>query len=126
MKHYILSSIIAILSLMPVMFISIPAYADSKTDVCNGIALTGGDCSNSAGAESSIGKLVSSVVQILSLIVGIAAVIMIIIAGLKYVTAGGDSNSIGSAKNTLIYALIGLVVAALAQFLVHYVIKQVG
>ena len=48
--------------------------------------------------------------------------IMIIIGGFKYVTSGGDTNSIASAKNTIIYAIIGIVLAALGQILVHFVL----
>jgi uncharacterized membrane protein YuzA (DUF378 family) len=57
------------------------------------------------------------------LIVGMAAVIMIIVAGLKFVTANGDSSRVASARNTLIYALIGIAIAALAQVLVHFVLS---
>ncbi|HSX36627.1 MAG TPA: hypothetical protein VLG13_00695 [Patescibacteria group bacterium] len=79
-------------------------------------------CSNSG--ESSIKHLVSTVVNILSLIVGIASVIVIIIAGLNFITAGGDSNKVASARSTLIYALVGLVIAASAQFLVHFALNN--
>jgi hypothetical protein len=50
---------------------------------------------------------------------------MIIFAGFKYVTSGGDSSKIGSAKNTLIYAVVGLVVAGLSQIIVRYVVTKV-
>jgi hypothetical protein len=58
------------------------------------------------------------------MVVGVIAVIMIIIGGLKYVTSGGDSSAVGSAKNTIIYALVGLVVVALAQALVKFVLAK--
>ena len=48
---------------------------------------------------------------------------MIIYAGFKYVTSGGESNSVSSAKNTLIYAIIGIIVVVLAQLIVHYVLN---
>jgi uncharacterized membrane protein YuzA (DUF378 family) len=64
-------------------------------------------------------------VNIFSLIVGIVAVIMIIVGGLKYITSGGDSNNVSSAKSTIIYAIIGLVVVALAQFIVQFVLNKV-
>ena len=49
---------------------------------------------------------------------------MVIVSGLKYITASGDSSSISSAKNTLIYALVGLAIAALAQIMVHFVLTS--
>jgi hypothetical protein len=47
---------------------------------------------------------------------------MILVGGLKYTTSGGDASSVSSAKNTIIYALVGLIVAAFAQFLVRFVL----
>ena len=62
--------------------------------------------------------------RILSIVAGIASVIMIMIAGYKYLTSGGDSGTISSAKNTLVYAVIGIIVVAFSQFIAQFVIKQ--
>ena len=51
---------------------------------------------------------------------------MIIVGGIRYITSGGDSGNISSAKNTIIYAVIGLIIVALAQILVHYVLSSVN
>lgn len=123
MKRLIISLAVALFGMGPAVLVAMPAYADSKDEVCQGIDLTGGNCKDGSG-ETGISNLVKAVVNILSIIVGIAAVIMIIIGGLKYVTSAGDSGSITSAKHTIVYALVGLIIVALAQFLVHYVIKQ--
>ena len=58
------------------------------------------------------------------MIVGVVAVIMIIIGGLKYITSSGDSNNVSSAKNTILYAIIGLVVVVLAQVIVRFVVTK--
>jgi hypothetical protein len=63
-------------------------------------------------------------IQIFTVILGVAAVIVIIISGLKYITAGGDTNAVESARRTLIYALVGLAVAALAQAIVSLVLSK--
>jgi hypothetical protein len=63
-------------------------------------------------------------VNILSIIIGAAAIIMIMVSGFKYITSGGDSSKIGSAKSSLIYALIGIAIAGLAQILVQFVLDQ--
>jgi len=111
--------------LVPAVASALPtnSFADSlKSDACSGLDQI--DSSQGCGqGESGISEVVSSVVNILSYIVGIVAVIMIIVAGLKYITAGGDANKAASARNTLIYALIGLAIAALAQVLVHFVLS---
>lgn len=75
------------------------------------------------GGSQSIASVAKTAVNILSLIVGIAAVIMIIYGGLRYITSGGDSGSVGNAKNTIIYAIVGLIIVALAQLIVHFVLN---
>ena len=55
-------------------------------------------------------------------IVGIIAVIMLIIGGIKYVVSGGDSKKVTDAKNTVLYAIIGLIIAFLAFAIVNFVI----
>lgn len=101
------------------------AHAQSKVDICKGVGLAGGtnDCSEPATGPT-VNSTVKLVVSILSFIVGVLAVIMIIIGGLKYVTSSGDANNITSAKNTILYAVIGLVVAVLAQVIVRFVLNQ--
>ena len=56
-------------------------------------------------------------------IVGIVAVIMLIIGGIKYLLSGGDSKKVTDAKNTVLYAIIGLVVCFLSFAIVNFVIS---
>lgn len=56
-------------------------------------------------------------------IVGILAVVMLIIGGIRYVTSGGDAKKVTDAKNTVLYAIIGLVIAFLAYAIVNFVIS---
>lgn len=84
---------------------------------------TGNNCGNGGSITSGVAGLAKKVVDIFSVIVGIISVIMIIYAGFRYITSGGESGSVSSAKNTLIYAIIGLVVVVLAQVIVHYVLN---
>ena len=85
-----------------------------------------GTCSDlkEDGAEDSVNNIVSYVINIFSIIVGIVAVIMIIVGGLKYITSGGDSNKVTSAKNSIVYAIIGLIIVALAQIIVKFVLAK--
>jgi hypothetical protein len=140
-SHWILGGII-LLMLTAVSVIVQPvrvSAADiSRKDICAGadLKLTGssnncdpgacdasGNCAETA-AEKRLNGLVTSIVNILSVIVGIIAVIMIIIGGLKYITSGGDSGKVSSAKSTIIYALVGLIIVALAQFIVRFVLSK--
>jgi hypothetical protein len=86
---------------------------------------TGANCdADGTGAGTKVDNLVKNVINILSLVVGIAAVVMIIIGGLRYVTSNGDSGQVGNAKNTILYAVVGLVVVALAQVIVRFVVSK--
>ena len=82
------------------------------------------DCTTSGSASGSINNIISTVIDIFSIVVGVIAVIMIIIGGLKYITSGGDSGNVTGAKNTILYAVIGLVVVALAQIIVRFVLEK--
>lgn len=94
----------------------------AKQQVCEGInGQVGGTCDASS---SGIDTILKAVLEIISVIAGIAAVIMIMVGGIKYTTSGGDSTKISSAKSTLIYALVGIVVVAMAQFIVQYVLAK--
>ena len=83
-----------------------------------------GDC-NSSDATSKLNNLVHTIVNLLSAIVGIVAVIMIIFGGLRYITSGGNDTSVTSAKNTILYAIIGLIIVALAQLIVRFTLNKV-
>jgi hypothetical protein len=102
--------------------------ANIKTSLCNGTNLTNGteDCNTiTEGAGNNINSMVATIINIFSWIVGVVCVIMIIYGGFRYVTAGGDSGKVGDAKNTILYALVGLVIVALAQVIVKFVLSKV-
>jgi hypothetical protein len=58
--------------------------------------------------------------------VGIISVIMLIWGGLRYVISGGDSKKVTDAKNTIMYAIIGLIIAILAFAIVNFVINAIS
>lgn len=114
------------LSLMLLLnFVPALASADTKSQIQCGVnQAAGADCNANPDAAGDINKLIKTVVNLLSIAVGIIAVIMIIIAGLRYVSSAGKEEAIKGAKNTILYAIIGLVIVALAQIIVHFVLKQ--
>lgn len=79
-----------------------------------------------SGADPIAGPngAIVSITTILAIVAGIVAVIFIIIGAIKYVTSGGDSSSVSSAKSTIIAALIGLVIAALARPIVTFIVGR--
>ncbi len=113
----------------PAIGIPVTAFAacnSIQTAVNSGINNATGSgtaCGASAGASGGLTNLAKKIVNILSIIVGIVAVIFIIYGGFRYITSGGDTGNVGNAKNTLIFAVVGLIIVALAQFIVHYVLN---
>lgn len=79
---------------------------------------------NGNSAAERVDEIVSQVINILSLAVGVVAVVMIIVGGLRYITSGGDSSNVTGAKNTILYAVVGLIVVAFAQVIVRFVVDR--
>jgi hypothetical protein len=74
--------------------------------------------------EKKVNQTIALIINIFSVVVGVVAVIMVIVGGFKYITSNGDSGNVSGAKNTILYAVIGLVVVALAQFIVRFVLNR--
>jgi len=104
---------------------------------CGGSGQTTGGGTNSGTGGSSAGSsavcgsqgddlptMIKSVVNVLLYIVAIIAVVAIIIGGIRYTTSNGDSSAIKAAKDTILYAVIGLVVAILSFAIVNFVIGR--
>lgn len=127
-KLLILASILALATPMLVPAAA-GATASVQGNLCSGsnfninTSVSRGDCTAKSGTD--LNSLLAKAVNIISAIVGVVAVIMIIVGGFKYITSGGDSNNVSGAKNTIIYAIIGLVIVALAQVIVHFVLNNV-
>lgn len=79
---------------------------------------------SSADSGSDVNTTAGNIVSTLLFIAGLLAVIVIIYSGIKYITANGDKQKIESAKNTLIYAIAGLVIAIVAYAIVNFVISN--
>jgi hypothetical protein len=86
-------------------------------------ALGGAKCD--ATAQTGISNTVKTVVNVMSFIVGIISVIMIIIAGIRFTTSGGDPQAASGARQTIIYAVIGIVIVIMAQVIVAFVLDRV-
>jgi hypothetical protein len=85
-----------------------------------------GGCPGAPKNQPSLNDIIASVTNIISSLVAVASVIMIIVGGFRYVTSGGDSNKVAAARGTIINALIGLVIAVMAQVIVRFVLFQVN
>jgi cytochrome bd-type quinol oxidase subunit 2 len=116
-----IANLIIAISLMFGLVAAVPStqvYADAVDDLC-----AGANCDPDEDG-SRVSGAIETTINIFSIIVGIVAVIMLIIGGLKYITSAGDASSIASAKNTIIYAIVGLIVVVLAQAIIRFVIVR--
>jgi hypothetical protein len=127
-KTLILTAAAALMMGAPALVPAV-AHADIKDNLCKGTNLAtgeGGTGCDTNGDNADLGDIAAKIVNLLSIVVGVVAVIMIIFGGFRYITSGGDSGNVSTAKNTLIYAIVGLIIVALAQFIVHFVLNNVN
>jgi len=82
-------------------------------------------CANNNDGVARVNHILKHIVNLLSAVVGVVAVIMIIFGGFRYITSGGNDTSVTGAKNTILYAIIGLIVVALAQVIVRFVLDKI-
>lgn len=115
--------LLALIALVGIAFVT-PSYAQATPadKALEGWRQAGGD----TAGDTNLSVRVKDVVNIILYVLGVVAVIMIIIGGFRYVVSGGDSSAVTGAKNTILYAVIGLIVAILAYAIVNFVIKSIG
>jgi hypothetical protein len=103
-----------------------PTYAacdDTNLSASSGITCAqGNDVPVTLFGEGSI---FTTIVNVLLFVIGAISVIMLIIGGIRYTISAGDSGNVTSAKNTIMYAIIGLVVAFLAFAIVNWVLGAI-
>ena len=85
-----------------------------------------GTCNEDGDVQNNAPALVGTIINIMLYIIGILCVIMIIWGGITYTTSRGKDDKVKSAKNTILYATIGLVVALIAWALVNWVFDLIG
>jgi len=128
-KRILLSMAVVLGFSLPALVPAVASAQDIKANLCNGANLsfskTAACDDASTEASSQVDNIVTQVINILSLVVGIVSVIMIIFGGFRYITSGGESGSVTTAKNTILYAIVGLVIVALAQLIVRFVLGKV-
>jgi len=87
--------------------------------VCTDDATAQGNPSNNPVVDK-----LENIATIVAIIAGAAAIILLLVGSIQYITSNGDSNKISNAKNTIIYALVGIVVVALAATIIEFVVNQ--
>lgn len=123
------------LLIVPVIALGVSAAVPVLVPVSVGAQTAPSDLNLKSGAASAQGTgqqsdlfgpsgIFKTITNVLLFIIGAISVIMLIIGGIRYVVSGGDSSAITSAKNTILYAIVGIVVAVLAYAAVNFVITS--
>ena len=99
------------------------ASALSLTDVFSGPYRGEGQPASLFEGSSAV---IPRVINLMLFIVGVLAVFMMIYGGIRYVLSGGDNGKVKDAKNTILYAIVGLIVAILGYAIVGWVVSVVG
>lgn len=114
---------------LSIMLVPLPAAAWNPLSnaPCNKDTASSAVCTGKNSTANPLygpNSTIVTVTQFIGMIAGIAAVIMLIIGAMRYVLAGGDAKDIASAKNTIIYALVGLAVIVSATAIITFVVSQ--
>lgn len=114
----VLISSLFVLAALPTSYV---LAQDSGDAVCETLGqATGNNCESVDESGTSIKSVISGGLNLLTFFAGVATVVMVMIAGFKYLTSQGDASAVSSAKNTLLYALIGIVIVALSQTIIFF------
>jgi len=131
----LLKKVSAALLIVPALVLSLgaaPALAQATPVTGCDVVTSGGishgaECAKPTNAPAQLfgpNSIFVTVTNIMLFIIGAIAVIMLIVGGIRYVVSAGDQNAVTSAKNTILYAIIGIVVAFLAYAAVNFVSSQ--
>lgn len=120
-----LTSLVAAVLMVPALALgvsmSLPQTANAKN--CDTDSVLGGaKCARTGEQKGDIGNVIQDITNVLLFIIGAVAVIMIIVGGIRYTISNGDSSQITAAKNTILYGVIGVIVALLAFAIVNFVV----
>lgn len=128
LKKITIFIIASILMIFGLSFIPAPTYAADSTSICeqDGVPKEVKDANGCNGGSSAkftdvVVKIVSGVIAVL----GTVAVVFIVIGGINYMTSQGDPSKTKKAKDTILYAVIGLIICALAFAIVNFVISNI-
>ncbi len=121
LMYAVVGLIVAILAFTIVNFVIKEFGGSGNADqVQDGVNAIGGE------GATALPNVIKTVVDMLLFFIGALSIVMIIYGGFKYITSGGEASAVTSAKNTLMYAVIGLVVAILAYAIVGFVVNNFG
>ena len=97
----------------------------SAVDVCSGGNGSSLYCQNKSEGETKVKSTIGNVTNLLLMAVGAISIIMIVVGGILFALSNGDSSRVTKARNTVLYAAIGLIVSLLASAIVNLAFGRV-
>ena len=125
LKNLILGSAFALAAVFAPL--ATPAVVGAACDETDLSAVSGVNCAQGDDVPVTLfgqGSIFTTIVNVLLFVIGAISVIMLIIGGVCYTISAGDSGNVTAAKNTIMYALIGLIIAFLAFAIVNWVLDR--
>lgn len=126
----VLKRTIAGLLIVPFLALGVAFVVDPGATVSAQTIFDGAQAGQGEGTPESLfdgsDSIFKTVVNILLYVIGAVAVVMLIVGGIRYTVSNGDSNQITGAKNTILYAIVGLIIAFLAYAIVNWVLTGLG
>lgn len=122
-----LMRLLAILILPLTIGLAAQASAVDVFPACRGTAKSTEVCNNIAHSNSGTNPIITALevaITIVSAIIGVAAVIVIVVSGLSFMTANGDAQAIARARSSIIFALVGIIIAVFAQVFVAFILNK--
>ncbi len=126
MKKITLAATILTLSLAVCFFAPVAVYADStyEQNVCEGSGGTWSSGTCTTDDSMTVPEIIQTVANVFVFVIGAVSVIMIIVGGIRYAVSAGDQSAVTGAKNTIMYAIVGLAIAFASYAIVSFIIAQ--
>lgn len=120
--------LLCFVGIMAILSFGFKGLAFAEEIDCSGVAENSAFCRNQNKSdenpligENSVGR---RVIQLLTLFAGVVSIIVMIIGGINFITSNGNPQKVTTAKNTILYASIGIVISLIAQFIVIFVLSN--
>lgn len=124
-KSKIIALVLAVLGAFSLGLV--PATVHATDSVCNqdNVSEEVKKANGCSGTSTELSDVIVGIINGVVVVLGIVAAIFVVVGGVNYMTSQGDPGKLQKAKNTILYALIGLVIAALAFAIVNFVVVNI-
>ena len=118
---------LAVSAAAPMTASAAPDTTDVPCSTSDLNASTGADCAKGKNTPNSLfgtDSVFGTITDVALYVIGAVSVLMLIYGGLRYTISGGDTKNVTDAKNTILYAVVGIIVSIMAYAIVHFVIGK--